>query len=323
MKTWQFLWRLFLFNKWTLALQVGAAIVAMVAIEHTVALAQREVFDNLTNDARTSLEVWALCAVLVALAVGYSVTWILDEILFRFNRFTLAALLQRNAFDYVMDLQGDRPLPASPGEAVSRFRGDANEPMVYMLEFDILAAQFLFFVIAIFIMVQISAVTAFAAFLPLLAVTAIVHTARRRIQRYREAAREAAGGVTGFIGETFGMVETIKVSNAESRVIEQFDRVNEERGRTSLRDEVLAKVLNAFSHNAHHVATGLMLVLLARSMSQGTITVGDLSLFVFYLAQTQALSAAIGELLTGYRRVGVSVDRRSRPVKWCKSTSSC
>ena len=309
MKTWRFVWRLFLFKKWTLALQVGTAIVSMVAIEHAVALGQREVFNTLTEDASTSLGVWTLCAILAALALGYSVTFIGDEMLFRFNLFTLSALLRRNAFDYVLDLKGDHFLPASPGEAISRFRGDANEAVVYMLDFDLLVANLLFFVVAMVIMVQISAVTAVAVFLPLLAIGVIIHTARGRIQQYRQAAREAAGGVTGFIGEMFGMVETIKVSNSERHVIDEFDRVNEERGRTSLRDEVLGNMMHAFSSNAHYVGTGILLALLARSMSQGSLTVGDLSLFVFYLAQTQAFSAEIGKLLTGYKRVEVSANR--------------
>ena len=309
MKTWRFVWRLFLFKKWTLALQVGTAIVTMVAIEHAVALGQREIFNTLTEDASTSLGVWTLCAILAALALGYSVTFLGDEVLFRFNLFTLSALLRRNAFDYVLDLKGDHSLPASPGEAISRFRGDAKEAVVYMLDFDLLAANFLFFVVAMVIMVQISAVTAVAVFLPLLAIGVIIHTARGRIQQYRQAAREAAGGVTGFIGEMFGMVETIKVSNSDSHVIDEFDRVNEERGRTSLRDEVLGNMMHAFSSNAHYVGTGILLALLARSMSQGSLTVGDLSLFVFYLAQTQAFSAEIGKLLTGYKRVEVSANR--------------
>ena len=236
-------------------------------------------------------------------------TFLGDEVLFRFNLFTLSALLRRNAFDYVLDLKGDHSLPASPGEAISRFRGDAKEAVVYMLDFDLLAANFLFFVVAMVIMVQISAVTAVAVFLPLLAIGVIIHTARGRIQQYRQAAREAAGGVTGFIGEMFGMVETIKVSNSGSHVIDEFDRVNEERGRTSLRDEVLGNMMHAFSSNAHYVGTGILLALLARSMSQGSLTVGDLSLFVFYLAQTQAFSAEIGKLLTGYKRVEVSANR--------------
>ena len=309
MNTWRFIWRLFLFKKWTLTLQVGTAVVSMVAIEHAVALAQREAFDTLTGDAATSLGVWMLCAILVGLALGYSVTFLCDEVLFRFNRFTLAALLQRNAFDHVLDLKGDRSLPASPGEAVSRFRGDANEAVMLMLNFDLLAASFLFLVVAMAIMVQISAVTAFSVFLPLVAITLVMHTVRRRIEEYRKAAREAAGGVTGLIGEIFGMVETIKSSNAEGRVIGQFNRANEQRGRTSLKDEVLAEVLSAFSSNIHHIGTGLVLALLARSMSQGTLTVGDLSLFVYYLAQTQGFTTLVGQMMAGYRQVGVSVNR--------------
>ena len=309
MKTWWFFWRMFLFKKWTFMLQTGSAIVSMVAIEHAVGLAQREVFDTLTGDAATSLGVWVICAVLVGLGLGHSIAFVGDEMLFRFNRFTMSTLLQGNAFDYVLRLRGGSSLPASPGEAVSRFRGDVRQAVMPMMDIDLLVANFLFFVIAMAIMARISALTAFAVFLPMFAIMVIVHAARGQIRKYREDAREAAGGVTGIIGEIFGMVETVKVSNAEGRVIDEFERVNSERGRTSLKDEVLGATMEALASNAHHVATGLLLALLARSMVQGELTVGDLSLFVFYLANTQSFSREIGKLLTGYRRAGVSTGR--------------
>ena len=309
MKTLRFIWRLFVINKWTLSLQVGTAIVSMVAIEHAVALVQREVFNTLTDDAEWSLGVWSLCAILVGLGLGYAVTFIGDEILFRYNLFTLAALVRRNAFDSVLEQNGERSLPASPGEAVSRFRGDARESVVYMLDFDLLIANLLFFAIAMVIMIQISAAIAVGVFVPLLAMAVIVHTVRKRIQQYRQASREAAGSVTGFIGEMFGLVETIKVSNSELHVIGEFERVNEKRGRITLRDEVLAQAMQTLSSNIHYVGTGVLLMLLANELSQGSLTVGDLSLFVFYLAHTQAFGRDIGHLLTGYRRVEVSVAR--------------
>ena len=217
--------------------------------------------------------------------------------------------MQRNAFDHVLELRGHRSLPASPGEAVSRLRDDPKHTLLYVLDFDILVAHFLFMLVAIVIMAQISAVTAFSVFLPLLAIMLVVHAVRERIGRYRKAAREAAGGVTGLIGEMFGMVETIKASNAEGRVIHEFNRANEQRGRASLKDEVFTQVLRAVSSNIHNIATGLVLALLARSMSQGGLTVGDLSLFVFYLAQTQGFASVTGDFMAGYRQVGVSVSR--------------
>ena len=309
MKTWWFLWRLFLFRKWTVTLQVVSAIVMMVVVEHAAALVQREIFDTLTGDAGISLGVWTLCAVLVALALGHTAASVGDEMLWRFNRFTLASLMQRNAFDHALELSGDRSLPASPGEAVSRLRDDPRLTLLYVLDFDIVVAHLLFLIVAMAIMLQISATTAVFVFLPMAAIMLVTHVMRERIGRYRKAAREAAGGVAGFIGEMFGMVETIKASNAESRVIDEFNRANERRGRTSLKDEVFVEMLRAVSSNLHNIGTGLVLVLLARSMSQGTLTVGDLSLFVFYLAQTQSFTSAIGDLMAGYRQIGVSVNR--------------
>ena len=91
--------------------------------------------------------------------------------------------------------------------------------------------------------------------------------------------------------------------------IDELKRANERRGRTSLKDEVFVAMLRAVSSNLHNIGTGLVLVLLARSMSQGDLTVGDLSLFVFYLAQTQQFTSVLGDLMAGYRQVRVSVDR--------------
>ena len=316
MKVWRFVWALFKANRWTLVLQVIAAVLSMTFVEHAIALVQREVFNVLTGHAQLSLDVWALCVILVALAVGYSVAFFATEMLFWFNQFTLVSLLRRNAFDYVMDLKGDRALPASSGEAVSRFRGDSNVAANYILDFDILAGNILFFIVAMVIMARINLMVAVAVFLPLLAVTVIVNVASRRIREYRKASREAAGGVTGFIGELFGMVETVKVSNAEGPVIEQFNRINEERGSASLKDEVLSETLGAFASHTQNLGTGLVLILVGQAMSQGTLTVGDLSLFVFYLGQAQWFS---GDLALIHRRTACR--RPAEETKECASES--
>ena len=97
----------------------------------------------------------------------------------------------------------------------------------------------------------------FGVFVPIFVVVFVVNVARQRIQQYRKESREAAGGVTGFIGEMFGAAEAIKVANAEDRVLDRFDELNAERKRTTLRDVLLSESLNAVFSNIQKHRHGL------------------------------------------------------------------
>ena len=178
-----------------------------------------------------------------------------------------------------------------------------------MLQFEFLASNVLFTVVAVFIMVRISPAVTFGVFLPLIAVVIIVNFATKRIEQFRKASREAAGDVTGFIGEVFGSVEAIKVANAESRVIGQFNVLNDARKTTTLKDTLLTSTLGALFSNAQNLGTGMILIVAGQAMSRGSLTVGDLSLFVFYLGYTSWFSQTVGNMLTGYKKVGVSIER--------------
>ena len=309
MKTWRYLWALFRTNKWSLMLEFVVVVLGVLVLSHIVGLTQREIFDNLAGDSRVSLSVWALCAVLVAVAVASVATFIGGVVLHEMNHFTIGTLLRRNAFEHITGLSGDRSLPESAGEAVSRFRGDIDTVADYMLRFKFLASNVLFTAVALYIMAQISPLTTFAVFLPLLATIVIVNLASTRIDQYRKASRKAEGDVTGFIGEMFGSVEAIKVAYAETRVIGRFNAINDSRRQASLKDTLLTQTLGVLFSNAQNLGTGLVLIVVAQSMSQGILTIGDLSLFVYYLGYSTWLSQEFGAVLTGYRQVGISIDR--------------
>ena len=162
---------------------------------------------------------------------------------------------------------------------------------------------------ALFIMARIDALMTFGVFVPIFLVVFVVNVVRQRIQQYRKESREAAGDVTGFIGEMFGAAEAIKVANAEDRVLDRFDDLNAERKRTTLRDVLLSESLNAVFSNIQNIGTGFVLIAAARSLGTESFSVGDLSLFVFYLGWTQWMAAEVGRTLMRYRQVGVSLDR--------------
>ena len=309
MSTWRSLLRIFWALKWPLLAELIAVIFWMVVLENAVGLIQREIFDQLTGEASVSFGIWELCAILVAIGVLVFTLFVGGVVLHDYSYFNVAAMLQRNAFSYLMDLPAHRGLPSSPGEAVSRFRDDADHVAQYISQFKFFVAHMFFLPTALFIMARIDALMTFGVFVPIFLVVFVVNVARQRIQRYRKESREAAGDVAGFIGEMFGAAEAIKVANAEDRVLDRFDDLNAERKRTTLKDILLSESLNAVFSNIQNIGTGFVLIAAARSLGTESFSVGDLSLFVFYLGWTQWMAAEVGRTLMRYRQVAVSLDR--------------
>jgi ATP-binding cassette subfamily B protein len=309
LSTWHYLWAAFWIYKWHFIVDLVSVLLWMVVMENLAALIQREIFNQLTGDAQVSFGIYELCAILVAMGAVTFVVFIGGVLLHELNYFNIAALFQRNAFAYVMNMPGHRPLPQSTGEAVSRLRDDPDIVTDYMSQFKFFISQSVFMLTALAIMARINLLMTFGVFVPILFVLVVVNFTRRRIQVYRRASREATGDVTGLIGEMFGSVEAIKVADSEERILEQFDIANDARQRATLRDTLLTETLGAVFSNVQNIALGFVLIVAAQSMSRGSFTVGDLALFVFYLGHTQWFASEVGRVLTQYRQVTVSVDR--------------
>ena len=92
-------------------------------------------------------------------------------------------------------------------------------------------------------------------------------------------------------------------------MLERFDVLNEERKRTTLRDTLLGETLGAVFSNVQNIGTGFVLIVAARSLGSESFSVGDLSLFVFYLGYTQWMAHEVGRTLMQYRQIAVSLDR--------------
>ena len=323
MSVWRSLLHIFWALKWPMLGELLMVAFWLVVLENAIGLIQREVFDQLTGEASVGLGIWELCAVMVAIGVLTFTMFLGGVVLHDYSNFSVGAILRRNAFSYLMELSAHRPLPSSTGEAISRFRDDAGLVADYMSEFKFFVAFSLFLPTAVFIMARIDVVMTFGVFVPIAVVVVIVNIVRGRIQRYRKESREATGDVTGFIGEMFGAAEAIKVADGEERVLERFDALNAERKRTTLRDTLLGETLGAVFSNVQNIGTGFVLIAAARSLGSESFSVGDLSLFVFYLGYTQWLAHEVGRTLMQYRQIGVSLDRLRELMPGARQWGSC
>jgi len=145
--------------------------------------------------------------------------------------------------------------------------------------------------------------------IPLVTILTVNHFAGGRVARYRKASLEATSKVTGSIAEIFGAVQAVKVANAEVHVIRHFRALSEARRTAGLAERLFESITGSLFFGAITLGTGLILLLSGRAIQEGTFTLGDLTLFVFFLGAVTGGLGALGSILNGYRQARVSYDR--------------
>jgi ATP-binding cassette, subfamily B, bacterial len=308
---WRVILSMIRFRKWH---WVGnmAALLVLTAGFMLPGILVREFFNLVTNDPSARFGLWTLVGLLFVsevVGVGGIFGAVLTNVPFFVNTLTL---LRRNMLRHILRQPGAAALPDSPGEAISRFRGDAFEMPLFALWLNDLSSLLISGVLALVMMFSISArITAFAV-LPFAVVAVLSNAATRKFEFYRRESRRAGGIVTGFIAEMFGAVQAIKVATSEESVLSHFRKLNEERKRLAIRDRVFHELLHALFRNSVNIGTGVVLVMASREMGRGTFTVGDFALFVFYLGFLSELTTFGGLLVARYVQAGVSVERMQR-----------
>jgi ATP-binding cassette, subfamily B, bacterial len=294
---------------WTL--NMAAMLVLMLAML-LPGLAIHQFFNLLAGEAAAGWTLWTLVALLVgaeaARAFG-AYGLIRTNVPFLVHSLTL---LRKNMLAHILKRPGARALPDSPGEAISRFAGDAVEVPFFALWINDFIGTLVLALVAIAVMMAIDPFITAVTLAPFALVTLVAHGARSRIERYRHAARRWTGIVVGFIGETFGAVQAIKVASAEEGVLGHFRRLNERRKQAAVMDRVFQEVLNSVFVNSANLGTGVVLLLAAGAMRDGSFSVADFALFVFYLGFVSELTGFAGFLLARYKQLGVSVQRMER-----------
>lgn len=309
--TWLIVWRMITFRPGLWLLNLLFMGVMMMAFQ-VPGLAMRAFFDHITGDAPAASRVWLLVGILFAAeAIRLSGIYGVFRTNVPFFVHTMT-LLRSNMLRHILRRPGASALPDSPGEAISRFRGDAFEIPLFALWISDILGMIVFSAIALVVMARIDPLITAWAVAPFTVVGIIAWGATSRIQRYRRASRRAAGIVTGFIAETFGAAQAVKVAGAEDSVIRHFRQLNDDRRKVAIKDRLFNEILRSIFRNATNVGTGVILILVSREMRAGTFTVGDFALFVYYLDFISELAAFTGLLVARYKQIGVSVQRMYR-----------
>ena len=307
-RTAWFLWRVVRFRPWFWGLN-AVCITAVILVDMVPGFVAQAFFNRLTGSVPAALGLPTLVALLAASSVGSAAFLFGCQLTNAPFMLTGAALLQKNMLARILELPGARSLPASPGEAISRFRDDVDEVTVAMIEANDLIGLTAFAAVALVVMLRINVTITVGVFLPLAAIVAAVSVASRRIERYRKASREATGNVTGFLAEVFGAVQAVQVANAEERVVGHFRRLNDLRLESTVRDRLFDQWMRSVFWNMISVGTGFILLVAGQAMRAGSFTVGDFALFTFYLGWVTEFISVFGHFLARFRQLGVSFGR--------------
>ncbi len=307
MKAYQHMWRLICYRPrlYTVCCVLWALIHLAPIIPGLIA---QQFFNALPQARGLNSVLWTLIMLLLVTALVRSVVTIAGGWVDSTHRFSMSGLLRHNLLKRILERPGARAVPESPGEAISRFRDDgeqAEDSISWTLD---MLGQGLFAIVALLILLHINVLITMLVFVPMVGVVALAQALSKRLERYRQASREATGQVTSAIGEIFSTVQGIQVAAAESHVLAHFQQLNEQRRATMLRDRVLEQLLNTTMGNTVGIGTGLILVLAAQSM-HGSLGLGDLALFIYYLAFVADFTQFFGMFLAHYAQSKVAFQR--------------
>lgn len=308
MKTFVFMWRLIRYRP---VLYTGITLIwILVSVAPVVpGLLIQQFFNALAKSGYLTPEIWGLIALFMATAVVKAILILVSGIMSNHWRFSITGLLRHNLLKRILERPGARAVPGSTGEAITRFREDV-EQVDHAVDWTIdVMGMGLFALIALVILLRISVIVTVSIFLPLVAVVALVQSMRKRLEKYRTASRKATGSVTSFLGEIFGSVQAIQIAGAEGRVVERFHTFNEKRRAAMLKDRVLEQLLNSTFGNIVGLGTGFILLLVAQSMRTLQLGVGDLAIFLYYLAFVTDFTQFFGTFLAHYAQTGVAFRR--------------
>jgi len=269
----------------------------------------KEFFNMLVKDDKFTINLISLIIVTFVYKAGrmFNIYW--GAKADNLHRFTMSALLRRNMFDGILKKPGAVAVPCSQGEALNCFRDDAEtieNSISWTLDF---IGNVVFVIVALSIMININMRLTLFVFTPLVAVVGIVQMLSSKLRKYRKASREATGLVTGAMGEIFGAVQSIKVAGEEDHVIHYLENLNKKRHKMMVKDTLLTQTLHSIFYNTVSIGTGFILLLTANSMKSGNITIGELSLFIYYLDFISDFTSFFGSFIANNRQAKISFKR--------------
>ncbi len=289
----------------SLVLQIGRT-----AIQFVPGLLIWQLFDRLDEAQTLSSTVWLLVALLVAAAAGRLVI-LLTAIWFEATcSFSSSSLLRANGLSHLLGRPAAEPLRLSRGDALSRLSADADL-IGRFLSFALLTVGDIVLMVGVVVLLaSVNSVVTVGVFIPIVAAAVLVNQFGSRLERFRASSRQADARVSEILTESFSSIQAIQVGQAETRIRRRLEELSAVRRRTVLREKLFDEVLmSSLMDNIALISVGSTLVLAAGSLIDGTMSLGQLALFIYFLPVISDSLIHYGYALTVARQSNVAWQR--------------
>lgn len=305
MNFWSLVWRLTCYRPWFFILN-GVLWILFYLQFLLPGLVLRYFFDALLRDTSFHSGIGILIVLLIG-AMLLRIPLLLSARMVDITyRLTIETLLDVNILKRIFAIPEGID---APGEALNRFRDDIEEIKWYLLWCLDMIARLLFVIVGLVIMFDIQPIVTCIAFLPFVVVSIITKLVSSKIKKYRLANRQATGAMTDHIGEMFGSIQAIQVATAEGSVFKRFQMLNKKRFKVALKDFLFTELQESGFTHLVNLSTGMILLLVGKFMKEGSFTMGDLVLFIFYLSWVNNLAYDWGVFLTRTKQTKISFAR--------------
>jgi ATP-binding cassette subfamily B protein len=203
-------------------------------------------------------------------------------------------------------------LPASPGEAVGRFRDDVEDLIWFVDVWVDVAGGLVFTLAAVAVMATRNWLVTLVVVVPLVGVLLATRWLSQLVRRNHQQMREQGSSVTDFVADLFAGVLTLKTAGAEDRALARFRERNARRRQAAMRAQLATDLMASLSSASVGLTVGLVLLLGAAAMRQGSFTVGDLALFTSYASALVGLPRWLGRMISRQREATVALSRLAR-----------
>ena len=271
-------------------------------------------FDSLTGQAEAGFTPYTVVALFVAVEVGDRIALIGSAYCWPRWWYSIETLLRRNLITAILEVRDPTHISSTSGEVTNRFRDDVMGIVGYLNRYIHMWGNLVFAGLAINYMAGIDPTITVITIVPAICVVIVVDFARKFIHKYRTAQRIATERATNFINEMFQSILAVKVATTEDHVTQRFRELNDDRRKSTLIDNMFNEVLSSINFNLGHIATGVILILVAQKVKTGSFTVGDLALFTTYVGQVARSGSLLGTILTNHKRAEVSYIRMSDTI---------
>ncbi len=194
------------------------------------------------------------------------------------------ALLRYNMLDAQLASGGPRAGPpvASPGEAIARFRDETEDVALFGDTWIDLGAGLVFTVLGLGVLATVDLTATVLLTLPMAGVGLIAGLLGRRLRHAHRRDRAATAAVTGFLGDLMAAAVTVKVNGAAQPTLVQMRRLVDQRRETAVRARLYIYAIRSLGPSTAEVALGLVILLGAASVADGSLGAGELALFLAY-----------------------------------------